>query len=144
MDDISKVQREYWGFYLEGRGESRLLKSDIDPEEIVKKLTEQDKGAFRDAVAEAARTAALPLQSGKTKRRWIAEHQEQLDALGLDAEAAFGAWLAGRADELAGAIEDSVLEALIDAVESPEDWSGDPENDEEDEEDENDEEDEDA
>ncbi len=134
MTDISKVHHDYWGFYLQGRQERKLLKTDISPDVIVEKLTTPEtESCLRDVLVKAARDAATALQSGRVKRDWMAENASDIKEAGLDPERAFSAWLAGRAEELAYSLEDNVLKSLLDEFdgEDQEDEDDDGEEDEE-------------
>ena len=129
---MATIKGDYWKFYLEGRGEKRLLKHEIAEDELVGLL---EAGAqFREVVAEACAKASVPLETGKRKRAWIADHQEEISAVGGDADAAYAAYLQGRVDELAYSLEESVLTELgdrFDAEGSDEDEDEDEEGDRE-------------
>jgi hypothetical protein len=105
------IQEEYWTFYLDGRV-YRTLKNDIDPGDLAARLMVPNGKSLRDTVMAASRAVAAPLESGKTKQRWIAEHDADIKAAGGDADAAFKAWLEGRVDELAYVLEPDVLAAM--------------------------------
>lgn len=107
---MASVKGDYWKFYLEGRGEKRLLKHEIAEDELVELM---ESGAqFREVVAEACAKAAVPLETGKRKRQWVDDHQEEIRSAGGDADAAYVAYLQGRVDELAYALEEAVLTEL--------------------------------
>lgn len=126
MPDMTEISGKYWDFYIEGR-EARGLKHDIDIDDVAEKL--RPGGAtLRDAILAACDAAAKPLDSGKSKRTWIAERTEDIAEAGGNAEEAYRAWLKGRIDELAYMLEPEVINAL--AGENVEDTSDDDEEDE--------------
>jgi hypothetical protein len=130
---MATIKGDYWQFYLDGRGEKRRLKNDIDEEALVEEM--MSKGTpLRDAVLSACVRAAAPLEAGKAKRMWVYEHSEAIKAAGDDADAAYAAYLQGRTDDLAYGIEEAVLGALDEKFGEEGDDEG--ESEEEDEEDE--------
>lgn len=128
---MAKITGDYWQFYLEGREQRRLLKHDIAEDALAADMV-RTGASFRDVVTAACTKVAAPLDGGKAKKIWIAEHGDQITAAGGDAEAAYAAFLLGRVDELAYALEPGVVEALGEQF-----GDGEEEDDEEDEEDEN-------
>lgn len=111
MSAMAKIQGDYWQFYLEGRCEKRRLKNDIDEESLMEEMVHMGT-PLRDAVLSACARAAAPLEAGKAKRTWVADHGDEIKAAGGDADASYSAYLQGRVDDLAQGLEDSVLEAL--------------------------------
>jgi hypothetical protein len=139
---MATIKGDYWKFYLDGRYEKRLLKHEIEEAVLVERM---DSGTpFREAIAEACAKVTVPLETGKRKREWLAVHQA--DLVGLNADEAYAAYLQGRVDELAYALEQNVLTALGDRFLGKEEDSGDDDDDdddgEEDDEEDDDEEDE--
>jgi hypothetical protein len=104
------IKTGYWCFYLEGRRE-RLLRNDIDLDKLADSLLERG-GVLHDVLQAACEAAAAPMNAGKVKRVWLEEHADEIKAAGGDGEEAFGDWRAGRVDELASAMEPSLIEAL--------------------------------
>ncbi len=133
MSAMAKIQGDYWQFYLEGRCEKRRLKNDIDEESLMEEMVRMGT-PLRDAVLSACVRVAAPLEAGKAKRAWVADHGDEIKEAGGDADAAYSAYLQGRVDDLAQGLEDSVLEALSQRF--GDDQTDDGEDDEEDDEDE--------
>ena len=122
----------YMGFYLDGR-DAKLLRHDIDENELAEQILE--KGDLRGTIhAAAARSAAGP-QLDRYKRQWLRDNEEEIKEAGGDADAAWKAFLDGRIDELANALEPNVLEAMEEAL-GDEDGDDDEEVEDEDEDDE--------
>jgi len=108
---MAKIQGDYWQFYMEGRCEKRLLKNDIDEEALAEEIVRMGT-PLRDTILSAASRAAAPFESGKAKRGWIKSNDNEIKAAGGDADAAYAAYLEGRTDELAYALEQTVVEEL--------------------------------
>ncbi len=104
------ITGDYWLFYDIGRDE-KLLKNDIDVATLGEKLVQRG-GDLRTAIYEAAESAAKPLESGKHRRAWIEEYQTEISKAGGSDESAYAAYLRGRIDELAYALEEDVREAM--------------------------------
>lgn len=111
MESMASIKGDYWQFYMDGRCEKRRLKNDIDEEALVEEMVGEGT-PLRDAVLFACARAAAPLEGGKAKRQWTEEHKDAIKTAGGDADAAYGAYLQGRVDDLAYAIEEAVLDAL--------------------------------
>jgi hypothetical protein len=107
---MATIQGEYWQFYVQGRC-GKLLKNDIDEEALVEDMV--SKGTpLRDMILSAASRAAAPLESGKARRDWIKINDDEIKASGGDGDLAYAAYLQGRTDELAYALEHAVVEEL--------------------------------
>lgn len=131
---ISTMKAAYACFYLEGR-EDRVLRSDIDTEEIAQRVLD-GKGDIHDLVKKAAAAAAEPLRIDRKKRRWIEDSADEIKAAGGDNEEAYNHYLDGRVDELVYRLESDVLEdigALISDEDPDDDEDVEDEEDEEDE-----------
>lgn len=110
---MAKIQGDYWQFYLQGRGEKRLLKNDIDEGTLAEEMVRTGE-LLRDVILAACVRAAAPFESGKARGTWKAEHATEIGMAGGNSDAAYAAYLQGRVDELAYGLEESVLEALGD------------------------------
>jgi hypothetical protein len=108
---MANIAGDYWQFYIEGREQRRLLKHDIAEDALAEEMV-RTGARFRDVVSAACEKAAAPLDGGKLKKIWITEHNDQITAAGGDTRAAYAAFLQGKADELAYALEPGVVEAL--------------------------------
>lgn len=104
------IKREFWIYYMMGRSEKRLLKTDTTEDDLVTAILAPDAEPLRDVLLEVCRNAAKPLETGKTKRKWLEDHREEIGS--DDPEEAYKAWLHGRVDELAYALEGDVITAL--------------------------------
>src|SRR5690349_7436309 len=100
---MANIMGDYWKFYLEGRGEKRLLKHDIAEDALAEEIVKTG-ASFRDAISAACTRATAPL-GGKSKRAWVTGHDKAIAAAGGNADDAYAAYLHGRADELAYALE---------------------------------------
>ncbi len=129
---MTNIRGTYWQFYLEGRGNKRLLKHDIAESDLAERMV-RDGVPFRETIAAACATAAKPLETSKMKTVWNAAHATAIKEAGGDAAAAYAAYLQGCADELAYAMEQDVIEALIAQFEDGEDGEDDEDEDETDE-----------
>lgn len=118
----------YWSFYLEGR-QAKLLKGDIDAEELAQSLLDDRTQSMRDVITAACTKAVVTLDGSKARRKWFAAHD---DVAPLTQEEAYKAYCRGRAEELAYSLEVEVVEYL-DALTGEDDGDGDGEEDEEDE-----------
>jgi hypothetical protein len=128
--DMPNIDPRCWIFYLEGRGERRLLKSPQSESDIAN-IVLKSGGDVREAIMAACRRAATPLEVGKAKSRWLAESKEAISEAEVDGDAAYAAFLQGRIDELAYATEENVLVEIGNAVGAE---GGDEDDDEEDDE----------
>lgn len=109
---MSSIKRKYWGFYLLGR-EERRLRNEIDPEVIARKILEEEDASLPAMVTAACAEVGAAL-TARTKKNWLAEHEQGIKASESEPEEAYRSWVAGRVDELASAIESGVVAALSD------------------------------
>lgn len=125
---MSSITREYWPFYLEGRGAQRIRKRDFDVDAVAAEIVA--KGTpVREAVLAASHEVYKPHVGERAKRKWAADTQTD----GVDAELAFAAYNCGLVDELAYAMEPEVISAMEEEFGDVED--GEEEDDEDEEED---------
>src|SRR5262249_61853265 len=108
---MANIDPAHWKFYLDGRGERRLLRSPLTEDEIAKDL-ETNGGDVRSKILEVATRAALPVEGGRKRSEWVAVHSEDLQQSGVSGEIAYAAYLKGRIDELAYAREPVILAAV--------------------------------
>lgn len=132
MATPTNIKQEHWVFYVDGRRERKLMKSDIDLDALANTVVTGGK-PFREVLYEACRTAAAPLETGRMKRLWLDNNGAAIAEADGDGEGAFRAWLTGRVDELAYALEEEFVVALADLVCGEEDTTGDDEEGEDDE-----------
>jgi len=105
---MANITEEYLPFYCLGRQERKLLKHDISESDVAEVIA---KGTpLRRALEEACERAAVPFQSGRSKRKWLDENADDLQ--GIDPDAAYAAYLQGRVDELAYVLEPDVVSEL--------------------------------
>ncbi len=106
----------YWKFYLDGR-DDRRLRNEIDIDAIAAKAwdaTEPPSGVLlRQLIAQACEAAAAPLDTTRSKNRWLSDHEAEIKEDGLDEQEAYRVWRQGRIDELAYALEEQVLQVLM-------------------------------
>ena len=100
----------YVSFYLEGR-EDRLIKNDIDTDQIAEQVT-AGKGTIHALLSAAATAAAEPLRVGRKKREWTEEFESEIKEAGGDQDEAYATYLQGRIDELAHRLEGDVVDAM--------------------------------
>lgn len=108
------IKHAYWCFYLEGRRE-RLLRTDIDLSKILADM-KKNGTSLRDTLYAACQAAGAPMDAGKIKRVWLAEHDEDIGKAGGDTDEAFKAWREGRIDELAYALEIDLVDVMADEL----------------------------
>lgn len=107
---MASIKGDYWQCYLDGRAD-KLLRNDIDAQQLADDVVGKG-GTLRDVVASACNRVAAPMESGRTKQRWVSEAAAFIKTAGGDAEAAYAAYLQGRVDKLAAKTERRVVEAL--------------------------------
>ena len=136
------TNQKVWSFYLDGRGE-KLLRHDLSDAELAKEVMASDQPP-RVAILAACQAVAAPLLVGKARAKWVVSNQDRLD--GMDAKTAYEAWVNGRIDELAYALEADVLGEIslqFEAEEEEDDHLGDADEEDDDDDDDEDEEDDD-
>lgn len=120
-----QMKRAYMTFYLEGRADE-----DDDPvlaeadELDIEKLAEKAMDGPDDVhtvITGAVTALAAPLEHGKDKRDWIADHKDEIRDAGGDAEEAYRHYCKGTIDEAVNALTDDVLEAMTPEEEDDED-----------------------
>jgi hypothetical protein len=131
---MPNITNNYWTFYLEGRAQKKLLPNDIAESDLAERLVRAG-GAVRGVIYEACTAAARSLEGGRTKRTWITEHKEAIQEAGGNADLAYEAWLLGRTDELAYALEEDVIAAIRTQVDGEDEDDIDEDIDEDDEDD---------
>jgi hypothetical protein len=114
MENMSSIRRKFWSFYLLGR-EERRLRNDLDPAVVARKILEEEEASLPAMVTAACAEVGAAL-TARTKKNWLAEHEQDLKAIDGDPEEAYRAWVAGRVDELASAVDSSVVAALSDQI----------------------------
>jgi hypothetical protein len=123
MRGMADIKAEYWGFYLDGR-EERRLKADISIPDIAQRLL-RDGGDLRKTITTECERVRAANDWGKVKRKWIAGADPvAIKDAGGDAEQAYAAWLAGRADELAFYLESKVLAEMFSDDDDDEEGEG--------------------
>ena len=113
------MKTAYVFFYLQGR-EDRLIKNDIDTDEIAEAVT-AGKGSIHDLLVKAAAAAAEPLRVDRKKRTWIEDWEDEIKEAGGDSDEAYSTYLQGRIDELAHALDADVVAAMVDPGEDEDD-----------------------
>jgi hypothetical protein len=120
MSAMPNDARDYWGLYLDGRGQPRPRGLQIDIAKLVEaivagevcvspRVVDQD---FHGIVRTACATAFAERSTDRQKREWFDDNEEIITELKLDKERAHAAWMAGRIDELTGHIEVEVLDEM--------------------------------
>lgn len=125
---MKDMQASYAFFYIEGRDE-KLLKHDIDTEEIAKAVL-AGKGSIHELAHKAATTAAEPLRIDRKKNLWMDNYEDDIKTAGGDTEAAYEHYLAGRIDELTTRLETEIVSDIT--VEACGDEDGDDEEEDDD------------
>lgn len=126
-----QLKRAYMPFYLEGRydeSEDEYLSDsdDLDVDKLAEKCLAGPDDVNHVLTAAVTQLAA-PLEHGKDKRDWIAEHKNEIKDAGGDGDEAYAHYVKGMVDEAVHALTEDVLEAM-----SPDDEEDDEEEDEED------------
>lgn len=106
------LKKSYVPFYLEGR-DARLIKDTTDDKELAAKVV-AGEGDPRAIALAAAQAAAKPFEGGRSKTRWLHEHDGDIRAAGGDKEEAYAHYMRGRVDSLAYSIEADILAELGD------------------------------
>lgn len=114
---MHRIKRKYWGFYMEGRADRRLrTKQPIDVEVIAKQLLELEDANIHDVLRTSVEAIAADSFTPRIKKAWLADHEQPLKEAECDGEEAYGAWCAGRVDELVYANERDVVDAIANQV----------------------------
>lgn len=111
------LDRAYIAFYLDGRDE-RLLKHDIDAEELAKKVLD-GKGSIHAVTLAAATEASTALVA--KKRQWCRDHDDEIQACGGDADKAHAHYVQGKIDEVVDTLEPTVLEEITATLDEDDD-----------------------
>lgn len=106
------IKKSYLPFYLEGR-DAKLIKDETDDKTLAARVASGD-GEIRMVAVVAARAAAKPFEYGRSKTRWVHDHEEDIGRAGGDADEAHRHYIDGRVDALAYSIEADILEELGD------------------------------
>lgn len=119
---MSRIQRKYWLFYVMGREESRLPKSevDIDEDSLADSILADESASFFESIVEACRAAAKDTVITERRRKnWIKAHAEDLKEFGeahrnesWSEGEAYETWLEGRLEQFAFAIEQNILGSM--------------------------------
>lgn len=104
------LKKSYIQFYLAGR-DAKLLKDDTDDKQLVARVVAGD-GDLRSVALEAARAAAKPHESGRSKTRWVHDYADAIKSAGGSQEEAHAHFMLGRIDALAYSLEADLLEEL--------------------------------
>ena len=102
------IDQKCWDFYLEGR-EERALRNDLSEAHIAAQVRKQSIASPREVIMAACEKVGELFDTGRVKRKWLADHGEEIKAQGCDGEKAYHAWMRGRIDELAYSVESNVL-----------------------------------
>jgi hypothetical protein len=122
---MSRINRKYWLFYVMGREANRLPRSEVEVKEgeIAKAILAQDAASIREAIVDACRAAAGTVITERRKKNWLKAHEEDLKAFGdahpseaWSRDEAYEAWLTGRLDHLAYALEPEVVFEMANEV----------------------------
>ena len=124
-------------FYLDGR-DQKLFRNSIDEVELAKTIIKTGESP-RDVIHKAVKAEAAALV--RQKKSWLADAHEDIIDAGVSEEDAWAAYVEGRVDEVAQALEPGVIEAMIDELDGGGDEDDEDEDDEDDDEDDNDKED---
>jgi hypothetical protein len=106
------LKKSYVPFYLEGR-DAKLMKDTTDDKALAAKVL-AGEGDPRTMAQVAAVVAAKPFATGRSKTRWLKEHEAEIRNAGGDASDAYDHYMRGRIDSLAYSIEADILAELGD------------------------------
>ena len=110
---MSTINKEYWGLYLDGRGQPRPRGLDLDIAKIVVAVLKVENfEEFRQIVRSECATALEARVTPRAKREWFEENEEMIQESNLDKDRAYEAWTAGRIDEITSHTEIEVLDEL--------------------------------
>jgi hypothetical protein len=121
MSAMPNDARDYWGLYLDGRGQPRPRGLQIDIAKLVEVVVAAAPSLdLRGIVRASCATAFAERATDRQKREWLDENEEVITDLELDKERAYTAWMAGRIDELTGHIEVEVLDEMETIIDNEE------------------------
>jgi hypothetical protein len=104
------LNKSYLPFYLEGR-DAKLFKDSTDDKTLAERVASGD-GEIRMVALVAARAASRPHETGRSKTRWVHDHEDEIRTAGGDADEAHRHYIDGRVDALAYSIEADILTEL--------------------------------
>lgn len=116
-------------FYLDGR-DQKLFRNSLDEAELAKTILSTGENP-RDVIHKAVKAEAAALV--RQKKSWLADAHEDIIDAGVSEEDAWAAYVEGRVDEVAQALEPGVIDAMIDELDGGDDEDeGDEDDDDED------------
>ncbi len=112
MFSMSNISGDCLAFYIMGRRERRLPESpDFDEKDFHQKIVVEGR-PFCDVVREACADAVKNASTDRKRKRFLADNVDHITSSGVGKDAAYEAYCAGLADELAYACNDDALETL--------------------------------
>ena len=132
MFSMSNISGDCVAFYIMGRRERRLPESpDFDEKDFHQKIVVEGR-PFCDVVREACAEAVKHASTDRKRKRFLSDNEDHITSSGVGKDAAYEAYCAGLADELAYACNDDALETLESVALDDDDDDADGEDDESD------------